>query len=237
MRRLVPLLAGLLLGVTLACGETAVTQPPPADTGAPPPPAPTLTPPAPLAPAPAAKATGLVYTDPSGTGWRLVKDASSTSTRVVLNLVGPAGLKSRGAGFNLKAPASVHFGRFTETDFPVKDGGVYELKNTAPNGDPDPLEPVLLAGGVKPGHLLTVGVFQKDRRASAKDSGATLLQIALEFDAAAGLTVGQELPLTLTKSRYQAEDIGAFSPSPTYEMIAKAPLEDMTVALGSLRAN
>ncbi|MCI0673148.1 MAG: hypothetical protein L0Y64_22085 [Myxococcaceae bacterium] len=184
-------------------------------------------------------ASGLVYTDPTGTGWRLVKDASSTSTRLVLNLVGPADLKSRGAGFNLKAPASVRFGKFTETDFPVKDGGVYELKNTQPNPNAEhpELEPVLVAGGVKPGNLLTVGVFQKDRRATAKDSGATLLQIALEFDAAAGLTAGQELPLTITKSKYQAEDIGEFQIFPTYEMVAKAPLVDMPIAVGSLRAN
>lgn len=239
MRRFTFLLAGLLLGLTSACGETVVAPPPPADLGTPPAP---LVPPAstalaPPAAPPAAKATGLDYTDPSGTGWRLVKDASSTSTRVVLNLVGPAGLMSRGAGFNLKAPASVRFVRFTETDFPVKDGGVYELGNTAPVGELNPLEPVLLAGGVKPGNLLTVGIFQKDRRANAKDSGAPLLQIAFELDAAADLTVGQELPLAITKSKYQAEDIGAFSVTPTYEMIAKAPLEDMSIALGSLRAN
>jgi hypothetical protein len=232
MRRLTPLLAGLLFGLTLAaCGKDEVTQEPPEQlTPPPPPPPPAVVP-------PAAKATGFTYTDPSGTGWRLVKDDSSTATRVVLNLVGPAGLKSRGAGFNLVAPAAVHYARFPETNFPVKDGGVYELKNVAPSGPLDPLEPVLLAGGVKKGNLLTVGAFQKDRRATAKDSGATLLQIALEFRAGDDLKKGDALPLTITKARYQAEDIGAFFPYPTYEMIAKAPLEDMTVAVGTLRAH
>jgi hypothetical protein len=233
MRRLTPLLAVLLLGLTLAaCGESPVTPEPPQQLTPPPTP-----PPPPPPPPPAAQATGFTYTDPSGTGWRLVQDASSTSTRVVLNLVGPAGLKSRGAGFNLVAPAAVHFAKFTETNFPVKDGGTYELKNVAPTGPLDPLEPVLLAGGVKRGNLLTVGAFQKDRRATAKDSGATLLQIALEFRAEDALRKGQELPLTITKARYQAEDIGEFFPYPTYEMIAKAPLEDMTVAVGTLRAH
>lgn len=235
MRSFTPLLAGLLLGLSLACGETAVTPQPPADTGTPP----TALP----APPPPAAATGLSYTDPTGDGWRLMQDASSTSTRLVLNLVGPAGLMTRGAGFNLRAPASVRFGKFTETgsrvtdDLPVKDGGVYELLNTAPTSTPHPLQPVLLAGGVKAGNLLTVGIFQKDRRATAKDSGATLLQIAIEFDANAGLHAGDALPLTLTKSGYLAEDIGAFSGNPTYEMIAKAKLVDMPITLGSLRAN
>lgn len=236
MRRLTPLLAVLLLGLTLAaCGESKVTPEPPEELTPPPPPPPP-------APAPVA-ATGFSYTDPESTGWRLVKDDSSTSTRLVLNLVGPAGLMTRGAGFNLQAPASVRFAKFTETgsrvtdDLPVKDGGVYELKNTAPVSTPHPLQPVLLAGGVKAGNVLTVGIFQKDRRASAKDSGATLLQIALEFDPAAGLHVGDVLALAITKSRYLPEDIGAFSGTPTYEMITKSKPLDMPIALGALRAN
>jgi hypothetical protein len=239
MRRFTPLLAGLLLGLTLAaCGESKLPLDPPVDAGTPEP----LTPADPPPP-PAAAATGLGYTDPQSTGWRLVRDDSSTSTRLVLNLVGPAGLMTRGAGFNLQAPASVRFGKFTETgsrvtdDLPVKQGGVYELLNTAPVGTPHPLEPMLLAGGVKRGNLLTAGIFQKDRRASAKDSGATLLQIAVEFDAAAGLHVGDALPLSITKSKYLPEDIGAFSGTTTYEQITKSKLVDMSIALGALRAN
>ena len=180
-------------------------------------------------------ASALAYTNPlDSSGWRLVKDASSTPARLVLDLVGPAGLKSRGAGFNLQAPASVHFGHFTENGLAIKDTGVYELLNTDPSGDP--LEPVLLAGGVKKGNLLTAGIFQKDRRASAKDSGSPLCQIVLELNPAALPAAGETIALTVPKARYMAEDIGAFSITPTDEMAQKAHLVPMTVAVGGLHA-
>ncbi len=160
----------------------------------------------------------------------------------MLNLVGPSGLKTRGAAFNLKAPATVKFGNFTESGWPIADAGVYELWNTDPMGDgsvapgKDPLEPRLFAGGVQPGHVLTVGIFQKDRRATAKESGQPLCRIALEFDAAANLKAGDALALTITKARHMAEDIGAFSTTVTYDMAAKSHLVDMNIAVGTLSA-
>jgi hypothetical protein len=223
MRKLGVLISGLLLSLSFACGGSHTSTP--------------------AAPAPV-PAQGLAYTDPTGTGWRLVKDVHSTPTRLLLNLVGPTGLNTRGAGFNLKAPATVRFGDFTESGFPIKDLGIYELWNTNPwPGDgsvavgSDSLEPRLIAGGVKAGNLLTVGLFQKDRRATAKDSGHPLCQIALEFNATTSLYVGDELPLTITKAKHMAEDIGAFSITPTMEMARKANLVDMTIAVGVLRAN
>jgi hypothetical protein len=197
-------------------------------------------------------AQGLVYTDPTDTGWRLVKDASSTETRVVLNLVGPTGLKTRGAGFNLKAPTTVHFGAFTKPDvplnntgWPINDTGVYELVNTDPRDPwtglsvpPDPLEPLLLSGGVKKGNLLTVGIFQKDRRATAKESGVALCQIAIEFDPTAKLNAKDIIPLAIVKAKYIPEDIGHFNDgTTTYEMITKGHLVDMPIAVGALHAN
>ena len=199
MRKLLLPLSGLLLGLAMACGGGSGGSSAP----------------------PSTPAKSLAYTDPSGTGWRLMKDATSTPTRLVLNLVGPAGLMTRGAGFNLVAPAGIRFGTFPSadpvpdigvTDFPIRDTGVYELKNTDNTGDP--LEPVLLAGGVKPGNLLTVGIFQKDRRATAKDSGVPLCQIALELDPSHPLEAGASLPLSVVKAKYIAEDIGAFSVTP-----------------------
>jgi hypothetical protein len=184
--------------------------------------------------APPGPASALEYVDPPGAGWRLVRDPSSTPQRLVLALVGPAGLPSRGAGFNLRAAAGVRFGSFASSGVPVEDAGVYELLNQ--DGTGDPLEPVLLAAGVKPGNLLTAGIFQKDRRRSAKDSGAPLARIALELDPAAPPRQGAALALTVTKARYSPEDIGAFSPSPTLEMVAKGRALDFDLAVGTLRA-
>lgn len=190
--------------------------------------------------APAASAAnpakGLSYTDPVSTGWRLVKDGTSTPTRLVLNLVGPSELNTRGAGFNLKAAAGIRFGTFPETAMPVKDGGVYELLNVF-KPTHDPLEPVAVFGGLKAGNLLTVGVFQKDRQASAKASGGTLLQIALELEAAGTLAAGDKVPLTVMKARYIPEDLGAYRDVPSAEMVAKGHLVDLSLAVGTLSAN
>jgi hypothetical protein len=186
------------------------------------------------APAPA---QGLVYKDPVGTGWRLVRNRSSTRSHLVLDLVGPSDLKTRGAGFNLVAPPGLRFARFDSTGFPLEPGSVYELLNTQPNGAADPLEPKLVAGAVKAGNLLTVAVFQKDRRATAKPSGAPLFSIALELDPAMPARAGENFELDVVKARYMAEDIGAFSVSPTVEMSQKSKLHDMPIEVGALHAN
>jgi hypothetical protein len=167
----------------------------------------------------------------------LVRDPASTAQRLLLNLVGPAGLETRGVGFNLRAPQAIHFVTFNETRFPLRDMGVYELLNSKPSGGTnDPLEPVLLAGAVQAGNKLTVGIFEKDRRVTAKDSGVPLLQIGLELAPSAGAHTGDAIQLAVPKSQFMAEDIGAFSPVPTAEMIGKAHLQNMTVDIGSLHA-
>jgi len=184
------------------------------------------------APAPAAPATGLTYTDPTGTGWRLMKDASTTATRVVLNLVGPSGLKTRGVGFNLQAPSTVKFGAFSN-GLAINDGGVYQLLSAA---QADPNEPIALVGGVKSGNILTAGIFQKDRAQSAQDSGATLCQIAFAFDATKDLHVGDKLPLQITKAKVIPEDIGNVTDD-LFTLDKKMKMADITIAIGSLSAN
>jgi hypothetical protein len=212
----------LLLGLALACGKGTAPAAPVA-----PPQVPSVGP----------LASGLDYADPASAGWRLVRDPASTTTRLLLNLVGPAGFMTRGAGFNLIGAPGVKFIYFTETNFPLRDLGVYELHNSQPSGGPDPLEPILLAGAVQKNNKLTVAEFQKDRRVNAKDSGVPLFQIGLQLDPSVQVHAGDELTLTITKSQFMAEDIGAFNPNPTVEMVEKGHLQNMVLAVGSLHAN
>lgn len=50
-------------------------------------------------------ATGLSYAAPIASGYRLVADASSTPTQLVLNLMGPAGASARGVTVQLSCAA------------------------------------------------------------------------------------------------------------------------------------
>lgn len=203
------LLSGLLLGLGLACGG-----------GSDPAPAVAATP-----------ATGLAYTDPTGTGWRLVKDPASTPTRLVLALVGPAGVRTRGVGFNLQGPAPISFQTFA-SGLLVEDTGVYQLLS----GALDPTEPVARVGGVKPGNVLSVGVYQKGREQDAKDSGAPLLRIALALKAGASLEAGTPLPLAVLKARAIPEDIGQPTDDP-FTLDKKLRMTDLPIAVGTLTAH
>ncbi len=194
-------------------------------------------------PPPPASSGQLGYTDPpaSSTGWRLVKNSTSTPTRLVLDLVGP-GDKARGVGFNLKADPRV---RFLPLDdgMPVHDTGVFELHSVLPDTD-IPLalgEPVYFAGGVMPDNVLTVGIFQKDRHLTAKSTNVPLLSIALDISksGAAGA-----VSLQVVKARIIPEDIGgpvdgAYDPQailPT-AVVTKSQLQPIEIAVGNLQVH
>lgn len=184
------------------------------------------------APAPPVAASGLAYTDPAGSGWRLVKDASSTSTRLVLNLVGPAGSMTRGVGFNLKAPAGLVFDTFAN-GMGIQDLGAYNLVSAAAN----PGEPVALTAALLPGNVLTAGIFQKGRDQSAIDSGAApLCQVALKLDTKAGLHAGDPLALSVPKARVIPEDIGTLTDT-MLVLSRKARLQDISISVGASSAN
>ena len=194
-------------------------------------------------------ATSLTYTDPTGTGWRLVKDASSTASRIVLNLVGPAGVSSRGVGFNLKRGPGVVFGKFADGGY-AANPGVFELKGSNPNFEPyagTDADPVLFVSApLKSGDVLSTGIFQKDRTRSPKDLTQPLLQVAVELPGAKGssgistpgpaIKVGQALALTVVKARMVPADIGAMDFILTTEAIAKARMVDISVEVGRLVA-
>ena len=202
--------AGILLPLALACGGSSSSS---------------------TNSAVSTPARSLSYTDPAPTGWRLVKNASSTGTRIVLDLVGPSGLKTRGVGFNLQASPRLKFGTFAN-GLPINDTGVYQLLSAAA----DPNEPIALIGGVKPGNLLSVGIYQKDRTQAAQDSGAPLCQIAIVLDPARGISAGDRLQLQVVKAKAIPEDIGAVTDD-LWTLNQKARMADITIATGTLSAH
>jgi len=177
-----------------------------------------------------ATATSLDYTDPASEGWRLVKDQSTTPTRLVLKLMGPQGAPSRGVAFSVVAPPGFAFARFA-SGLPIEDTGVYELLSR----DLDPNEAVAVAGAVKPGQLLTAGIFQKDRTWRAKDSGVALCRIALVLDPAAPREAGQGGRLVVKRAAIAPDDIGRVTDDP-WLLDQKLKLVDIPLDVGLLFA-
>jgi hypothetical protein len=187
-------------------------------------------------------AAGLNYTDPAPGGWRLVKDSSSSATRIVLNLVGPEGLTVRGVGFNLSRGKCATFGKF-EFGAYARNTHVFELKGTNSRFEPyagTAADPVLFVSApLKSGTVLSTGIFQKDRTRVPKAVTAPVVQVALELnkDASAGCHAGDVIALNVVKARVIPADIGGMDFQLTHDVIAKAKMADIAINVGSLVAN
>lgn len=180
------------------------------------------------------KATKLVYTDPEAApaGWRLVADAASTPTHLVLDLVGPSdGTKYRGVGFTLQAdPKKVKFAKVLDAEGNLLgyhvDGGVFQDKD--PDGTAQPV--TLQASGVREDKLM-VGIFQRkdddgfgEAGSTAKDCSGVVLRIAVDLDPALNAGTGS-VPLTVLKARTIREHVNA----------DKRRMNDIQVSVGTLK--
>jgi hypothetical protein len=201
---------------------------------------------APVAPvAPKAAPTSLSYTDPASSGWRLVKDASSTPTRLVLDLVGPAGTQTRGVGFNLKRGMGLAFATFANGGY-ASDTGVFQLKGTNSNWESfagTDADPVLFASApLKSGDVLSTGIFQKDRTNAPKDSTAPLVRVAVtladftKVDFAAVSASADPYGLHVIKARIVPADIGGMDFTLTTDVIKKAKMLDVAIDAGAITA-
>ena len=202
--------------------------------------------PAPAGPPPPVAPTHLSYTDPTGSGWKLVKDASSTDTRIVLDLVGPAGTQTRGVGFNLKRGMGLAFSTFASGAYAL-DTGVFQLKGTNTNFESyagTAADPVLFVSApLKSGDVLSTGIFQKDRTNAPKDSAAPLVQVAVtladfsKVDPAVVAAAADPFGLHVVKARIVPADIGGMNFTLNADVIAKAKMVDVQVDVGSLVAS
>ena len=100
---------------------------------------------------PPATATRLDYANPTSGTYMLVKDATSTPTHLVLNLMGPAGTLTTGVGFILSADSSkVAWSKPASADTILAHNNLFDL-GTAPQ----------LAVAKSSGNQLQVGFYQK----------------------------------------------------------------------------
>ncbi|RKH84082.1 hypothetical protein D7Y21_25380 [Corallococcus sp. AB045] len=146
------------------------------------------------------------YVDPTGTGWRLVRNASlSSGNTLVLDLVGPTGQSGRGADLTLGLDADTASWSTVDGSEYVANAG-YDL-GTAPQ---------LLKSAVK-GGMLSVGVYQKGAPAHAYNGA--LLSVALTVKATAEMPAGTVVPLTVLKA---------------HALPASGSLQTINVAVGTI---
>ncbi|QRK06318.1 hypothetical protein JQX13_40450 [Archangium violaceum] len=143
--------------------------------------------------------SGVGYQDPTGTGWRFVKNTSaSTDSRLVLDLVGPADQSGRGVGLTLSVdPTRASWAKVSDADTEYVTNRLFELG----------AEPRLFKSNVKEG-TLTVGVFQKGTLGPATAYSGALLSVALDLKTGPSTPAGTLVPISVVKA-HALSDSGA----------------------------
>jgi hypothetical protein len=181
--RLLAFSATLALAALLGCGGGSTPSPAP----------------------PAPTATGLAYTDPTTGTYKLVKNASSSGSHLILDLLGPSSGTAMGASITLSADTT----KVTWVDVPAGGSTVMLMKNgTQFNlGSGIPIQRAKATGNV-----LQASVAQKAPTPAASLNG-TLLQVALDLKSGLGLTQGTTITLSSDGTKCQVLDgTGIISP-------------------------
>ena len=155
-------LSGLALASLVACsggGSGSTTTPPPAKT----------------------IADRLDYTNPSGGTYTLMKNTTlSTSTHLVLDLMGPVGTQGTGVGFYLSADTTkLTWSKPAGSESILARNGVFDL-GTAPQ----------LATAKTSGDQLQVGFYQKGTTKPAVTFTATSVLASVALDLKSNVSVG-----------------------------------------------
>jgi hypothetical protein len=154
------------------------------------------------------QSTTLAYTDPTGTGWRLVKDPSSSPSHLVLNLVGPTGGANFGVAFTATTDATqAPWAKVTSGDAEFARNLTYTLGSGS----------TFFKTQVQT-HALVAGLFQKGVGGTPTPTGAPVLQVALSLGT--GVAPGTVIPLSVTGSQ---------------ELTASG-MAPITIAVGTLKA-
>lgn len=137
------------------------------------------------------------YTDPTATGWRLMKNTElSTGKHLVLDLMGPTGGAGLGVALNLDLGPDAPKAAWA----PVTSGGTDLVKNVAYDlGSGSQAFKATVSGGV-----LKLGVFSKGLSASPARYTAPLLRVALDLKE--GLKAGDTVTIATTRADELSSD-------------------------------
>ena len=170
-------------------------------------------------PAPAPTATTLIYTDPTSGTYLLKKDAASSGSHLVLDLVGPATGTASGVTLTLNADTTkVAWTNVASTDPAntlVQNGAQFSLGTGTP---------LLLARAS--GTTLMATVAQKGLTVTPASLNGVLLKVALDLKPNLGLAQGTTIQLSADNTKSLVLDGTKGS----------APIGPITVSVGTLTA-
>lgn len=166
-------------------------------------------------PPPPPTATSLAYTDPTTGTYKLMKNASSSGSHLVLDLVGPATGTGMGVAITLNADAT----RVTWVDVPPGGTTAVLMQNGTQFtlGTGTPIQKAKAAVGV-----LQATVAQKAPTAAASLNG-TLLRVALDLKPGLGLAQGTAITLQYNVTKCELLD-------------GTGALSNITLSVGTLTA-
>jgi hypothetical protein len=167
-------------------------------------------------PPPKTVADRLDYTNPSSGSFTLVKDTTlSTSSHLVLNLLGPAGSSATGVGFILSADQTrVTWSKPVGSDAVLARSGLFDLGTTTPQ----------LVVGKSTGDQLQVAFYQKGTTKPPVTFTASSVLASVALDLKSGIPVGTVISISAVSGKAVLSQ-GSAAPQP------------IAIATGTLVAN